>query len=77
MIQLRDIGVLKVDNETRTNSKVDIVKKHGISAVTLWGYASNVKWSYERMIEEVLESPSQLDLERLCQLTELVIEEHV
>ena len=77
MNQLRDIGALKADNEARISSKVGIAKKHGISAVTLWLYASNGKWSYGRMREEVLESFSQLAPESLCKLTESVIEEHV
>ena len=77
MNQLRDIGDLKADNEARISSKVGIAKKHRISAVTLWLYASNGKWSYGRMREEVLESFSQLAPESLCKLTESVIEEHV
>ena len=77
MNQLRDIGALKADNEARISSKVGIAKKHGISALTLWLYASNGKWSYGRMREEVLESFSQLAPESLCKLTESVIEEHV
>ena len=77
MNQLRDIGALKADNEAIISSKVGITKKHGISAVTLWLYASNGKWSYGRMREEVLESFSQLAPESLCKLAESVIEEHV
>ena len=57
MNQFRDIGVFKADNETGTKSKVDIAKKHGISAMTLCGYTSNKKWNYEKMIDEVLVSP--------------------
>ena len=77
MNQLRDIGALKADYEVGINSKVDIAKKHGISAVTLWRYASKWEWNYGRMREEVMESLSQAALERLGQLTESVIEEHV
>ena len=77
MNQLRDIGALKADYEAGINSKVDIATKHGISAVTLWRYASKGKWSYGKMREEVLESLSQAAIERLSKLTESVIEEHV
>ena len=56
---------------------MDIANKHGISAVTLWRYASRGKWSYGKMREEVLESLSQAAIERLSKLTESVIEEHV
>ena len=77
MNQLRDIGALKADYEAGISPKVDIAKKHGISAVTLWRYASKWEWNYGRMREEVMESLSQAALERLGQLTESVIEEHV
>ena len=78
MNQLRDIGALKADNEARISSKVGIAKKHRISAVTLWLYASNGKWSYGRMREEVLESFSQLAPESFCVSSQRsVIEEHV
>ena len=77
MNQLRDIGALKADYEAGISQKVDIAKKHGISAVTLWRYASKWEWNYGRMREEVMESLSQAALERLCKLTETVIEEHV
>ena len=77
MNQLRDIGALKADYEAGISPKVDIAKKHGISAVTLWRYASKWEWNYGRMREEVMESLSQAALERLCKLTETVIEEHV
>ena len=77
MNQLRDIGALKADYEAGINSRVDIATKHGISAVTLWRYASKGKWSYGKMREEVLESLSQAAIERLSKLTESVIEEHV
>ena len=43
MNQLRDLGALKADYEAGINSKVDIANKHGISAVTLWRYASKGK----------------------------------
>ncbi len=56
---------------------MDIANKHGISAVTLWRYASKGKWSYGKLREEVLESLSQAAIERLSKLTESVIEEHV
>ena len=65
MNQIRDIGALKADNEARISSKVGIAKKLGISAVTLWLYASNGKWSYWRMREEDSESLSQLAPESL------------
>ena len=77
MNHLKNIGALKADYEAGINSKVDIAKKHGISAVTLWRYASKWEWNYGRMREEVMESLSQAALERLCKLTETVIEEHV
>ena len=77
MNQLRDIGTLKADNESIISSREGIAKKHGISAVTLWLYASNGKLGYGRMREEVLESFSQLAPESLRKLTESVIEEHV
>ena len=77
MNQLRNIGALKAEYEAGINPKVDIAKKHGISAVTLWRYASKGKWSYGKMREEVLESLSQVAIERLSKLTESVIEEHV
>ena len=77
MNHLKNIGALKADYEAGINSKVDIAKKHGISAVTLWRYASKWEWNYGRMREEVMESLSQAALERLGQLTESVIEEHV
>ena len=77
MNHLKNIGALKADYEAGINSKVDIANKHVISAVTMWRYASNGKWSYGRMREEVLESFSQLAPESLCKLTELVIEEHM
>ena len=77
MNHLKNIGVLKADYEAGINSKVDIANKHGISAVTLWRYASKWEWNYGRMREEVMESLSQAALERLCKLTETVIEEHV
>ena len=77
MNQLRDIGALKADYEAGINSRVDIANKHGISAVTLWRYASRGKCSYCKMREEVLESLSQAAIERLSKLTESVIEEHV
>ena len=77
MNHLKNIGALKADYEAGINSKVDIANKHGISAVTLWRYASRGKWSYGKMREEVLESLSQAAIERLSKLTESVIEEHV
>ena len=77
MNQLRDIGALKADYEAGIYPRVDIATKHGISAVTLWRYASRGKWSYGKMREEVLESLSQAAIERLSKLTESVIEEHV
>ena len=77
MNHLKNIGALKSDYEAGINSKEDIVNKHGISAFTLWRYASKGKWSYGKMREEVMESLSQAALERLGQLTETVIEEHV
>ena len=77
MNHLKNIGALKADYEAGINSKVDIAKKHGISAVTLWRYASKWEWNYGRMREEVMESLSLAALERLGQLTETVIEEHV
>ena len=77
MNHLKNIGALKADYEAGINSKVDIANKHGISAVTLWRHASKGKWSYGKMREEVLESLSQEAIERLGQLTETVIEEHV
>ena len=77
MNQLRDIGALKAEYAAGISTKVDIAKKHGISAVTLWRYASKWEWNYGRMREEVMESLSQAALERLGQLTESVIEEHV
>ena len=77
MNHLKNIGALKADYEAGINSKVDIANKHGISAVTLWRYASKWEWNYGRMREEVMESLSQAALERLCKLTETVIEEHV
>ena len=77
MNHLKNIGALKADYEAGINSKVDIANKHGISAVTLWRYASKWEWNYWRMREEVMESLSQAALERLGQLTESVIEEHV
>ena len=77
MNQLRNIGALKADYEAGISPKVDIANKHGISAVTLWRYASKWEWNYGRMREEVMESLSQAALERLCKLTETVIEEHV
>jgi uncharacterized protein YjcR len=57
MNQLRDIGALKADYEAGINSRVDIANKHGISAVTLWRYASKGKWGYGKMREEVSPSP--------------------
>ena len=77
MNHLKNIGALKADYEAGINSRVDIATKHGISAVTLWRYASRGKWSYGKMREEVLESLSQAAIERLSKLTESVIEEHV
>ena len=77
MNHLKNIGALKADYEAGINSRVDIANKHGISAVTLWRYASKWEWNYGRMREEVMESLSQAALERLGQLTESVIEEHV
>ena len=77
MNHLKNIGALKADFEAGINSRVDIATKHGISAVTLWRYASKWEWNYGRMREEVMESLSQAALERLCKLTETVIEEHV
>ena len=77
MNHLKNIGALKADYEAGINSKVDIANKHGISAVTLWRYASKWEWNYGRMREWVMESLSQAALERLCKLTETVIEEHV
>ena len=77
MNHLKNIGALKADYEAGINSRVDIANKHGISAVTLWRYASKWEWNYGRMREEVMESLSQAALERLCKLTETVIEEHV
>ena len=77
MNHLKNIGALKADYEAGINSRVDIANKHGISAVTLWRYASKWEWNYVRMREEVMESLSQAALERLGQLTETVIEEHV
>ena len=77
MNHLKNIGALKADYEAGINSKVDVAKKHGISAFTLWRYASKWEWNYGRMREEVMESLSQAALERLGQLTESVIEEHV
>ena len=77
MNHLNNNGALKADYEAGINSKVEIANKHGISAVTLWRYASKGKWSYGKMREEVLESLSQEAIERLGKLTETVIEEHV
>ena len=77
MNNLKNIGTLKADYEVGINSRVDIANKHGISAVTLWRYASRGKWSYGKMREEVLESLSQAAIERLSKLTESVIEECV
>ena len=77
IITMNNISWLKADYEAGIESKVDIAKKHGISAVTLWLYASNGKRSYGRMREEVLESFSQLAPESLYKLAESVIEEHV
>ena len=77
MNHLKNIGALKADYEAGIYSRVDIATKHGISAVTLWRYASKWEWNYGRMREEVMESLSQAALERLCKLTESVIEEHV
>ena len=77
MNHLKNIGAMKADFEAGINSRVDIANKHGISAVTLWRYASKWEWNYGRMREEVMESLSQAALERLCKLTETVIEEHV
>ena len=77
MNHLKNIGALKADYEAGINSRVDIANKHGISAVTLWRYASKGKWSYGKIREEVLESLSQAAIERLNKLTEFVIEEHV
>ena len=54
MNHLKNIGALKADYEAGKNSKVEIANKHGISAVTLWRYASKGKWSYGKMREEVL-----------------------
>ena len=77
MNHLKNIGVLKAYYEAGINSRVDIANKHGISAVTLWRYASKGKWSYGKLREEVLELLSQVATERLSKLTESVIEEHV
>ena len=77
MNHLKNIGALKADYEAGINSKVDIANKNGISAVTLWRYASKWEWNYGRMREEVIESLSQAAIERLSKLTESVIEEHV
>ena len=77
MNHLKNIGALKADYEAGINSRVGIANKHGISAVTLWRYASKWEWNYGRMREEVMESLSQAALERLSKLTESVIEEHV
>ena len=41
MNHLKNIGALKADYEAGINSRVDIAKKHGISAVTLWRYAAS------------------------------------
>jgi uncharacterized protein YjcR len=56
MNHLKNIGALKADYEAGIYSRVDIAKKHGTSAVTLWRYPSKGKWSYGKMREQVLEN---------------------